>query len=317
MARHRREDVLDPFAEQQAFAVQGEVVGEIAQQRLGIGLGERAGHRAHQHRAGTEPLDRQAEPGERPGLLLEPVAGGFVELDHRGHQQRLARGDLVARPRGAQPFEHQALVRGVLVDDHQPVGGLGDDIGLRDLAARDAERIVRLGRDRLGRLGAALRGGHDLRLDAAPGRLRRAHRTRPVASREDRAQREAGVDGLEFTPGWAVGWFFVPIANLFKPFQAMRELWTASHGEADRFGGEAPTEVKLWWGAWLVGNIASTVGTRIILMGEGEASSLVVGTALGGIGTVVIVLAAILLAKVIAGVTAAQRGGGTAVGVFA
>ena len=129
--------------------------------------------------------------------------------------------------------------------------------------------------------------------------------------------REAGVDGLEFTPGWAVGWFFVTIANLFKPFQAMRELWTASHGEADRFGGEAPTEVKLWWGAWLVGNIASTVGTRIILMGEGEASSLVVGTALGGIGTVVIVLAAILLAKVIAGVTAAQRGGGTAVGVFA
>ena len=39
--------------------------------------------------------------------------------------------------------------------------------------------------------------------------------------------REAGVDGLEFTPGWAVGWFFVPIAQLFKPFQAMRELWAA------------------------------------------------------------------------------------------
>ena len=129
--------------------------------------------------------------------------------------------------------------------------------------------------------------------------------------------RDAGADGLQFSPGWAVGWYFTPFANLVMPFQAMRELWTASHGEADRFGGEAPTEVKLWWGAWLVGNIASTVGTRIILMGEGEASSLVVGTALGGIGTVVIVLAAILLAKVIAGVTAAQRGGGTAVGVFA
>src|SRR5688572_5676802 len=25
---------------------------------------------------------------------------------------------------------------------------------------------------------------------------------------------DAGVDGLEFTPGWAVGWYFIPIANL-------------------------------------------------------------------------------------------------------
>src|SRR5512133_3434057 len=36
--------------------------------------------------------------------------------------------------------------------------------------------------------------------------------------------------GLRFTPGWAVGWWFIPIANLWKPFQTVRELWRASHG---------------------------------------------------------------------------------------
>ena len=30
--------------------------------------------------------------------------------------------------------------------------------------------------------------------------------------------RNAGYEN-EFTPGWALGWFFVPLMNLFKPFQ--------------------------------------------------------------------------------------------------
>jgi hypothetical protein len=34
--------------------------------------------------------------------------------------------------------------------------------------------------------------------------------------------------GLRFTPGWAVGWWFIPVANLWKPFQAVRELWIAN-----------------------------------------------------------------------------------------
>lgn len=37
-----------------------------------------------------------------------------------------------------------------------------------------------------------------------------------------------GATWLRFTPGWAVGWWFVPFANLVKPFQTMRELWKAS-----------------------------------------------------------------------------------------
>ncbi|WP_232491920.1 DUF4328 domain-containing protein [Novosphingobium kaempferiae] len=59
----------------------------------------------------------------------------------------------------------------------------------------------------------------------------------------------AELDGLEFTPAWSVGWFFVPFAFWFKPFQAMRELWNASHLLAD--DEAAPTERRLtiWGGA--------------------------------------------------------------------
>ena len=129
--------------------------------------------------------------------------------------------------------------------------------------------------------------------------------------------RDANVDGLEFTPGWAVGWYFVPIANLFMPFQAMRELWNASHGQADVFGGEAPSAVKVWWGAWIVGNILSNVGMRIVMMDEGGPGSVTVGKAIGAAGTALLIVAGVLLVKVIQGVTQAQRGGITAVGAFA
>src|SRR5688572_8646757 len=78
--------------------------------------------------------------------------------------------------------------------------------------------------------------------------------------------REAGIDGLEFTPGWAVGWYFIPFANLVMPFKAMRELWSASRGAHDPFGGQAPPEVKAWWAAWIVGNILSSVGSRILML---------------------------------------------------
>ena len=58
--------------------------------------------------------------------------------------------------------------------------------------------------------------------------------------------------GLEFTPGWAVGWWFIPIANLFKPFQTVRELWKASHGgDAWRTLRTWPV-IGWWWGIWML-----------------------------------------------------------------
>jgi hypothetical protein len=36
-------------------------------------------------------------------------------------------------------------------------------------------------------------------------------------------------ESMTFTPGWSVGWYFIPIANLWKPYQVMNEIWKVSH----------------------------------------------------------------------------------------
>lgn len=34
---------------------------------------------------------------------------------------------------------------------------------------------------------------------------------------------------MKYTPGWSVGWFFIPIANIWKPYQVLKELWISNH----------------------------------------------------------------------------------------
>jgi hypothetical protein len=66
---------------------------------------------------------------------------------------------------------------------------------------------------------------------------------------------------LEFSHGWAVGWFFVPIANLVKPYQVVREIWTSS--DPSPLLGIAPAGTALlgwWWGL----RIASAVAERAL-----------------------------------------------------
>jgi len=77
---------------------------------------------------------------------------------------------------------------------------------------------------------------------------------------QHRAQRNAtelAGGGLRFTPAMAVAWWFIPIASLWKPFQAMRELWRASHGPA---WVSDPTWVVLgwWWATWLLSFLSGT-----------------------------------------------------------
>ena len=74
----------------------------------------------------------------------------------------------------------------------------------------------------------------------------------------------ARVTGLRFTPGWAVGWWFVPFANLVKPFQAMRELWKASGGEENWGHSRTWSLIGWWWAAWLTAGVLGRIGGAVI-----------------------------------------------------
>ncbi len=118
---------------------------------------------------------------------------------------------------------------------------------------------------------------------------------------------EAGHSDLEFTPGWAVGWYFIPIANLFKPFQAMKELWNTSFGLTNDFGGEAPFDLKVWWGCWIVGNIANWQSARLSL--DSDLGAYQISLILGAIGSVLSIFGAYYLIGIIREITAAQEQG--------
>lgn len=71
--------------------------------------------------------------------------------------------------------------------------------------------------------------------------------------------------GMEMTPGWNVGFFFVPIANLWKPFQGIAQSWRASVSPSDPQAVDVPGWMRLWWGCWLIMNFITNIAFRLSL----------------------------------------------------
>lgn len=77
-----------------------------------------------------------------------------------------------------------------------------------------------------------------------------------------------GVTRYKYTPGWAVGWWFVPFASLVMPFLVVRDLWKAS---MPGFTGEdwketsATPMLGLWWAAWLLSSFVALAGIPAIM----------------------------------------------------
>jgi FtsH-binding integral membrane protein len=113
-----------------------------------------------------------------------------------------------------------------------------------------------------------------------------------------------GRGGMQFTPGWSVGWFFIPFANLVKPLAAVSELWKASDPEQDPrdphgwLGSTATGLLPMWWAAWIISSILGNISGRI------DDSS--TAGAIGLVGSVVSVVAAVLCVLVMRGISSRQ-----------
>lgn len=73
--------------------------------------------------------------------------------------------------------------------------------------------------------------------------------------------RSVPSSGLSTTPGWVVGWWFVPFANLFKPYQVHKELFQAS--TPDDASLRAPAYLGMWWISFIAGNVISNISFRL------------------------------------------------------
>jgi hypothetical protein len=71
------------------------------------------------------------------------------------------------------------------------------------------------------------------------------------------------ADGLSITPGWNIGWFFVPIASFWKPFQGIKETWQASRDPEQWPYVPVPDALRVWWGCWIAGNALTNISMRL------------------------------------------------------
>jgi hypothetical protein len=78
-----------------------------------------------------------------------------------------------------------------------------------------------------------------------------------------------GAHGLRMTPGWAVGYFFIPFLNLWRPYQAMKDLWRASHSPSSWSPTAAGSILPAWWTLWLFSCVLGQMSFRAAMAAKG------------------------------------------------
>jgi Domain of unknown function (DUF4328) len=71
---------------------------------------------------------------------------------------------------------------------------------------------------------------------------------------------------MRFGTGWAVGAWFVPILNLFRPKQIANDIWRGTEPEPPPGWHQLPVAplVHWWWAAWLAANVLGNLSFRLL-----------------------------------------------------
>lgn len=117
-------------------------------------------------------------------------------------------------------------------------------------------------------------------------------------NRSNKNARALGATGLEFSPGWTVGVWFIPIINLFRPYYAMKEIQLASTAPAgSQWKNIEPSGLlTAWWACWLIGGMIERGLNRAELRG---ADFGVGGLAFHWVAAILLIIAGILLITIL------------------
>ena len=118
--------------------------------------------------------------------------------------------------------------------------------------------------------------------------------------------RQLGAADMRFTPGWAVGWYFIPIAWFWRPYQAMREIWRASVNPSDWGAVPVSPLLRWWWGLWIVGSWGPDGVDLVASLRLDEAGFETVDAATNLVGHVLAIPLAFALVAIIAAVSQLQ-----------
>jgi len=73
-----------------------------------------------------------------------------------------------------------------------------------------------------------------------------------------------GARGTKLTPGWSVGYYFIPILNFYMPYLSMKEIWKVSINPENWRTQKVPRLINWWWGLWVFGGVLGQTAFRIL-----------------------------------------------------
>lgn len=80
--------------------------------------------------------------------------------------------------------------------------------------------------------------------------------------------RDLAAGPMKFSPGWSIGWYFVPFLSLWKPYQAMKEIWRVSANPRDPHAEPDPGLLASWWFFYIMASLSSNAAFRMSLRAE-------------------------------------------------
>jgi Domain of unknown function (DUF4328) len=120
---------------------------------------------------------------------------------------------------------------------------------------------------------------------------------------------EFGTGKTNHSPGWAVGYWFVPILSLVRPYQITKETWVRSRDAGAGPSGGGTAVVGWWWLLWVVDQVFTNVTSR--LGNEAKSIAALQGVTITGmIGDALTVGAALLALAVVRRIDGYQRSAG-------
>ncbi|MBX7218403.1 MAG: DUF4328 domain-containing protein [Blastocatellia bacterium] len=121
------------------------------------------------------------------------------------------------------------------------------------------------------------------------------------------------ADAPETTAGFAVGSFFIPILNLFRPRKVFQEMWAKSDPDVSfarpvitmPSNSDSSTLINVWWVFWIISNLFGNVGAYGTT--HKTARDLIAANNVVLAGTLIVIPAAVLAMAVVWEITKRQE----------
>lgn len=118
-----------------------------------------------------------------------------------------------------------------------------------------------------------------------------------------------GVTGLRFSMAGVIGWWFVPIMNLFRPYQVMKEMWQSNYHDVNEQPEWRDSTVSgllgWWWGLFLVGGWVAYGAGNLRL--RSDPNLLITGGWMEIVSSAIWMLSAVIAIALVREITAFQE----------